>query len=331
MRFAYKKFRDDRYDICTQDELAEKSGVGVAIIKNMESGRKKVKPDDDSLPILCEVLNLNAEDYFVRDTTTISVFSNKGGSGKTSIVASLGDVLTSEFDKRVLLIDSDQQMNLTKHFGMLEYPYADTQNLYTAFAKQESIENYIIKTSYKNLDIVLSHYNLGKLESALPTLSYKEKRFRNIIEDIKNSGYYDYIIVDCNPTLSMWNNIILSGCDKVIIPLECTPFGFGGVENVVSYVLETKKEMYEAGRLKLDILGIVISKFDRRIKMSESIAEITAKMFSSEGYLFDTKIPIDVSVTKAQSEEKPLSCSFNKSNAYIAFQKLAKEVIQRGL
>lgn len=330
MKFAYEKFRNDRFEICTQDELAEKSSVSVAIIKNMESGRKKVKYGDENLAILCEVLNLDPDNYFVRSTSTVAFFSNKGGSGKTSITACLSDVMTQEFDKRILLIDSDQQMNLTKHFGMLEHPYADTKNLYTAFSKQESIEDYIINTPHKNLDIVISHYNLGKLEPSLPTLSYREKRFRNIIEDVKNKGIYDYIFVDCNPTLSIWNNIILSGCDSVIIPLECTPFGFGGVENVVSYVLETKKEMYEAGRLKLDILGIVISKFDRRIKMSESIAEITAKMFEQEGYLFETKIPIDVSVTKAQSEEKPLSHSFNKSNAYMAFKRLAEEVMKRG-
>lgn len=330
MKFAYEKFKNDRYDICTQDELAEKAGISVAIIKNMESGRKKVKPDDEYLVELCNVLNLNPDNYWLRETRVVAMFSNKGGSGKSSITAGICDVMANDMKLRILMIDSDQQMNLTKNFGMLEHPYADTKNLYTAFANQDSIKNYIINTEYNNLDIVISHYNIGKLEPSLPSLSYREKRFRNIIEEVKNDGVYDYIFVDCNPTLSIWNNIILSGCDSVIIPLECTPFGFGGVENVVSYVLETKKEMYEAGRLNLDILGIVISKFDRRIKMSESIAEITAKMFEQEGYLFDTKIPIDVSVTKSQSEEKPLSQSFGKSNVYMAFQKLAEEVVKRG-
>lgn len=329
MIFSYEKLKGDRLKHMQQEEIAEKTGISLSVIKNIESGRKKITPDSQELIKICSVLNLDAEDYFVRETKILSLFSNKGGSGKTTTAANLSFVLSKEKGLRILMVDVDQQMNLTKHYGLLNNSYADEKNIYKAFVNQESIKRHIISTGYDGLDIVTSHYDVGKIEVMLPTMSYREQKFSNILEGIKNEGYYDLIIIDMNPSFSMLNHIVLCATDAVIIPLEATAFGLGGIDNVIEFVEAIQKESLLSGKHKLEILGVVISKFDRRLKMSEAIANVAGQLFDNKGYMFETRIGIDASVGKCQIEEKPLGINYNKSNANLAFKEFADEVMQR--
>lgn len=329
MIFSYEKLKNERMKQMQQEELAEKTGITLSIIKNIESGRKKITLDSQELISICEVLKLNPEDYFVRETKILSLFSNKGGSGKTTTAANVSHVLATEKNLRILMIDMDQQMNLTKHYGLLNNSYADEKNVYKAFVNQESIKNHIISTGYENLDIVTSHYNVGKIEVMLPTMSYRETKFMNILEEVKSDGYYDLIIIDMNPSFSMMNHIILCATDAVIIPLEATAFGLGGIDNVIEFVETIQRESMLSGKHKLDVLGVIISKFDRRLKMSDAIANVAGQLFDDKGYMFNSRIGIDASIGKCQIEEKPLGVNYSKSNAYLAFKDFADEVIKR--
>lgn len=326
MKFTHEKFRNTRFDMCTQDELAEKTGISVSIIKNMESGRKRVKRDDENLAIMCDVLNLNIDDFFTRSCKVISCFNNKGGVGKTSLVTNIATVLVSEFDKRVLIIDCDAQANVTQNFNMVMVKDYDTKNLYNAFVNQESIESYIVNTGYDGLDMVLGHSKVSLIEPMLPTLPYKEQRFKNIINDVKDSGEYDFILCDTSPVLSMFNNIILRSCDGIIIPFEPEPLSLGGIGNTLEYIDQIKEdEKLSPDRNKINVMGIVINKYDARTNITKAITEVVEKLYDK--LLFKTKIPIDVSVKNSQSEKLPISINYSKSRVYEALTSLAEEII----
>lgn len=329
IRFAYEKFKIARKNIMEQEELANKTGITLSIIKNIESDRKKITPDNEDFHNICNVLNLNVEDYFVRDTKVISMFSNKGGSGKTTIAGNLAFTLVKEKNMKVLMIDVDQQMNLTKYYGLLNNTYSDSKNIYNAFVEQTSIKPHIIHTEYENLDIVTSHYNVGKIEVMLPTMAYREQKMTNILSEIKNEGYYDFIIIDLNPSFSMLNHVVLCATDYVIIPLEATAFGLGGIDNVVEFVETIQKESLMSGKHRLDILGVIISKFDKRLKIANAIASVATQLFDDKNYMFDTKIVNAAVVGRSQVEEKPVGINYAKTEVHCNFIDFADEVVKR--
>ena len=329
MIFSHEKLKSERIKAMQQEDLANETGISLSVIKNIECGRKKITPDSPELIKICSVLNLNPEEYFVRATKIISLFSNKGGAGKTTIAANLSYVLAKEEGARVLMIDTDQQMNLTKYYGLLNATNSDTKNIYEAFVNQESIKEHIVNTEYENLDIVTSHYNVGRIEVMLPTMSYREVKFLNILDEVKKEGYYDYVIIDMNPSLSMFNHIILCATDSVIIPLEATAFGLGGIENVIEFVETIQKESMLSGKHKLTILGVVISKFQKALKLSKAIANVADQLFDDKGYMFDTKIKFESPVGKSQLEEKPIGVNHSSSEVYLHFKEFAKEVVKR--
>lgn len=329
MIFSYEKLKSERLKQMQQEDLARETDISLSIIKNIESGRKKITPESPELIRICEVLSLNPDDYFVRDTKIVSLFTNKGGAGKTTIAANLSYALAKEEGARVLMIDTDQQMNLTKYYGLLNSTNGDNKNIYEAFVNQESIKNHIVNTDYENLDIVTSHYNVGRIEVMLPTMAYREAKFLNILEEVKSEGYYDYIIIDMNPSFSMFNHIILCATDYVVIPLEATAFGLGGIENVIEFVETIRRESMLSGKHRLRVLGVVISKFQKSLKLSNAIASVADQLFDDKGYMFDTKIKFEAPVGKSQLEEKPLGVNHSKTEVYLHFKELAKEVIKR--
>ena len=329
MIFSHEKLKNERMAHMQQEELAEKTGISLSVIKNIESGRKKITPESIELIKICNVLDLNPENCFVRNTKIISLFTNKGGAGKTTIAANLSHVLAKEENARVLMIDTDQQMNLTKYYGLLNSTNPDNTNIYEAFVNQDSVKNHIINTDYENLDIVISHYNVGRIEVMLPTMAYRETKFSNILEEVKSDGYYDYVIIDMNPSFSMFNHIILCATDYVIIPLEATAFGLGGIENVIEFVETIQKESLMSSKHKISILGVIISKFQKSLKLSNAIASVADQLFDDKGYMFDTKIKFEAPVGKSQLEEKPIGVNYSKSEIYLQFKEFAKEVTKR--
>lgn len=323
MRFDRESFKKLRYSRYTQEELANIMGISVETIKNIESGRRKVDIENQELTKACQILGAKISDYFIKDSLVVPFLSNKGGSTKTTTCANIGYTLAREYDKRILLIDTDLQQNLTQHFNI---DIDDNKNFYVAFHNKESLSKHIRKTSYDNIDIITSHDALSMLETELTGMELREFRMRQILQPVIDEGIYDFILIDCNPSLNLLNRSILYASNKIVIPLEPSAFGLRGIQYIVEFV-EKVRENYDG----LSIMGILVNKFDNRKRVPKDVLEVVEEVFGDRKLLFKTKIPVDTGIEQCQMMGEPLGVSFSKSRANLAFIELTKEVIERGV
>lgn len=322
MRFLGEKWKLDRCKYCTQEELAGRTGLRLEIVRNIESGRKKVNTEHPEFMAMCKALELNPVDYFVRDTKVITFLSNKGGSTKTTSCANLAYVLATKFDKKILLIDTDLQQNLTQHYGIM--PQRE-RNFYTAFVKDHmNVQRHIRPTGYDNIDIITGHDNLSIIESDLANMAFKEFRMKEMLEPLLEIGEYDFIMVDCNPSLNSLNTSILFATHGLVVPLIPTAFGRSGLELIVSFY---KSISHRAEHLQL--LGVLVNRYDQRKRVPRDVIQLVTEQFGESSTLFKTYIPEDASVDKAQLMGEPLAISFKDSRATVAFESFAEEFLKR--
>ena len=257
-------------------------------------------------------------------TVTICFTNNKGGSGKSTTCSNLGAAM-ARAGKKVLLVDGDMQLHLSLAFfpedWVLEHAQGE-KNLYHAIGKQEDLTDYIVHTPYENLDLVPSSTLMSSVEYELFTKWQREFILRKCLQKIKDSGVYDYILIDAPPTLGGWVMNILCASDYVILPVEASPWGLFGLGNMFEF-LDSVEEI--APDLKLG--GIVITKVDTRKNYFKQTMETLKEM---EGiYLFESFIRVDSSIEWSQDSSEPV-VEFKKSSRsakeYIA---LAEEVMDR--
>lgn len=300
----------------TQLELSEATGVNLSVIKSQETGRSDMNHEylqkiADGLGV--DIGEIYIEDY--RDTKVITVANNKGGSGKTSVVASLGHTL-SEMGKKVLLIDSDMQMNLSYSYGFER----DRMNLNEAIVKEEDLSGYIKRTEFENLDMIISDFEMATIEMHLFTKTLRETVFKRLLKKTVESGAYDFIIIDTNPTLGMLNLNILNATDYVIVPVEMSAFGILGLEVLIKFINQAQ-EINE----KLELAGVLRTKVDKRESITSEADEVLMDVFGDK--IFDAYIPIDTNVKKAQWERLPLNVFNKSSRANKQYMKFAKELM----
>lgn len=324
MKFLNEEFKIDRSKMYTQTELAEKSGVSFEVIKNIETGRKSIQTEQgyEYFKQMCDAIGVKPEQYLAKDTKVICFLSNKGGSTKTTSCGNLAFSLAYEHNKRILLIDTDLQQNLTQHYGM---ETMSDKNFYLSFIRNESIENHIRPTGYDNIDIVTGHDALSMLEMDMMKVEFREYRVKEILEELISKNIYDYIMIDCNPSLNMLNTSILFATDGLIVPLNPTAFGKMGIEYIVNFYKGIQKRSS-----RLNLLGVVVNKYDHRKRIPRDVVQLVKEQFGESNVLFKTMIPEDANVDKAQMMEEPLAISFPTTRAAISFNDLAKEVIERG-
>ncbi|OHW61277.1 sporulation initiation inhibitor protein Soj [Andreesenia angusta] len=309
-----KKLRLERG--MTQVELAEATGVNVSVIKSQETGRSDM--NYDYLLKIAEGLGVDIGDIYIedyRETKVITVANNKGGSGKTSVVASLGHTL-SDMGKKVLLIDSDMQMNLSYSYGFER----DRMNLNEAIVNEEDLGGYIRKTDFDNLDIIISDFEMATIEMHLFTKTLRETVFKRLLRKTVESGVYDFIIIDTNPTLGMLNLNILNASDYVIVPVEMSAFGILGLEVLIKFINQAQ-EINE----KLELAGVLRTKVDKRESITSEADEVLMDVFGEK--IFDAYIPIDTNVKKAQWERQPLNVFNKSSRANKQYTRFAKELM----
>ena len=254
----------------------------------------------------------------------IALVNQKGGVGKTTtsinLTASLG-VLR----KKVLLIDLDPQGNATTGVGINK---ADVEkSTYDLLIDCAELEETIIKTKFKNLYIIPATINLAGVDIELMEKSKIEPGFirnaqlRKKIE--KTKELFDYIIIDCPPSLGILTTNALTACDSVIIPVQCEFFALEGIMQLLNTIMLAQKKLNPT----LDIEGVLLTMLDSRTNLGLEVVEEIKSYFKERVY--DTIIPRLVRLSEAPSHGKPILAYDPKSRGTEAYLNLAKEVIER--
>ena len=255
----------------------------------------------------------------MKETVTICFANNKGGSGKSTTCSNVGYGLTL-LDKKVLLIDGDMQLNLSLSLfdedQVLEFAKS-TKNLYYGIKEQKDLKDYIVSTRFKNLDLIPSSTLMSSIEYELFTKWQRECILRNGIQSIKDSGEYDYILIDAPPTLGGWVMNILVASDQVVIPVEASPWGLFGLANMFDYINVVHD-------MAPELLGVVITKVDMRKNYFKQTMDTLEGLDGVR--IFESNIKVDSSIEWAQDNSTPVIAYKKSCRSAKEYMDLAKEV-----
>jgi len=246
----------------------------------------------------------------------IAVANQKGGVGKTTsainISASLG-----HFGKKTLLIDADPQGNSTSGIGIDKNSVKSS--FYDALIGNANIKSTISKTNFKNLYICPCNIELAGAEIELVGLSEREFQFNNIVSQISKD--FDFIIVDCPPSLGLITINILAGSDSILVPLQCEYFALEGLSQLVS----TVKKIKSSYNTNLEIEGVVLTMYDGRTNLTLQVASEIKKYFGNK--VFSTPIPRSVRLGEAPSYGEPILYYDKHSKCNLAYLKITEQII----
>lgn len=255
-------------------------------------------------------------------TVTVCFANNKGGSGKSTTCCNMGYEL-SRMGYRVLLIDGDMQMNLSLSFFTEDEVLTAAQNgknIYSAVSGQKSVDDYIFKTRYENIDVVPSSSLMSGIEYELFTKWQREFILTKCLKDVKESGKYDFILMDAPPTLGGWVMNMLCASDYLLIPVEASPWGLFGLANMFEF-FENVKQIAPT----VSLLGVVITKVDSR---KNYFKQTIQALESTEGvHLFENYIRVDSSIEWAQDNSMPVGAFKASARSAKEYRALTEEVI----
>ncbi len=257
-------------------------------------------------------------------TRVICFANNKGGSGKSTTCTNLAYAL-AQLGKRVLVIDGDMQMNATLGFfpeeSVLEMAVSE-RNLYHAIKQQADLTDYIVPTPYEGVDMVVSSSLMSGMEYELFTKWQREFILRKCLAPVRDSGRYDYILIDAPPTLGGWVMNILCAADELIVPVEASPWGLFGLANMFEFL----REVTQISDCRL--LGILVTKVDTRKNYVRQTHETLREM---EGvHIFETFIKVDSAIEWSQDHSMPVMAYKRSSRGAKEFAALATEVEANG-
>lgn len=261
----------------------------------------------------------------MKETKVICFTNNKGGSGKSTTCSNVGCAMAMT-GKKVLLIDADMQLNLSLSFftedEVLEFATGD-KNLYQAIKALKDLSDYIVTTSYENLDLIPSSTLMSSIEYELFTKWQRELILKRCLENVRASGVYDYILIDAPPTLGGWVMNVLCASDQVIIPVEASPWGLFGLANMFDFLNEVKQISTD-----LKLMGIVVTKVDTRKNYFKQTLETLKEM--EDIHLFESYIRVDSSIEWSQDNSAPVVAYKKSSRSAKEYTALAEEVLEIG-
>jgi chromosome partitioning protein len=226
---------------------------------------------------------------------TIAIANQKGGVGKTTTAINLSASLAST-GKRILLIDIDPQGNATNGFGFEQNKLEKT--IYEVLIGKEEIEDAILQTEIPNLSLLPANINLVGAEIELVNFVGREKILKQRIAPIKNQ--YDFIIIDCPPSLGLLTVNALTCADSVLIPVQCEYYALEGLSKLLNTIHMVRKALNP----ELGIEGVLLTMFDSRLRLSNQVAAEIWKLFGDKA--FKTVINRNVRLSEAPSHGKPI-------------------------
>ncbi|HJD65105.1 MAG TPA: AAA family ATPase [Rickettsia endosymbiont of Diachasma alloeum] len=248
----------------------------------------------------------------------ISVVNQKGGVAKTTTTVNLATALAA-MDKKVLVIDLDPQGNSSTGFGVSQQQRKNT--IYQALTNIIKLKDTIIATNIPNLEIITSNTNLSAAELDLIELEEREYILMKLLEEIKVS--YDYIIIDCPPSLNLLTINALVAGDEVLIPMQCDFYSLEGL----SHLLKTVEIVEKRLNPKIKIAGILFTMYDRRNRLTEQVEEDVRSCLGE--LVFKTVIPRNIKLSEAPSYGKPAIIYDYKCAGAVAYMELTKEILGR--
>ena len=248
----------------------------------------------------------------------VAVFNQKGGVGKTTTVVNLAAALGAK-GKKTLLIDVDPQGNSTSGVGIdkseVEY------STYDMLINSVSARAILLETDFKNLDLLPADMNLAGAEIELAELENRNKILKKAIATLVMD--YDYIIIDCPPSLGLLSINALVAADTLIVPLQCEYYALEGLSQLVNTVRTVKREYNK----HLELEGVLFTMYDSRLKLTQQVVEEVNKYFPNKTY--KTMIPRSVKIAEAPSFGKPVIYYEKYSKASFAYKKFTDEFLKK--
>ena len=246
----------------------------------------------------------------------ISVANQKGGVGKTTTTVNLSTILAKK-GKKVLLIDTDPQGNATSGLGVSK----DVElSVYDILIGDTEFDETLQETAIKNLKVCPSNISLAGAEVQLVSMMSREQRLKTKLDKIKDQ--YDYILIDCPPSLGLVTLNAFTASDSVLIPVQCEYFALEGVGQLLNTVNLVKKHLNK----NLEIEGALLTMYDARTNLSNQVVKEVKKYF--EDKVYKTVIPRNVRLSEAPSYGMPITVYDPRSKGAKAYEKFAKELLK---
>jgi len=249
----------------------------------------------------------------------IAVANQKGGVGKTTTVVNLGASLAAA-ERRTLILDCDPQANTTGALGFPRNPAR--RSLYHGLILDEAPERLIQKTQVEGLDLIPADKNLAGATIELVAMEEREFRLRKFLEHLRSA--YEFILLDCPPSLDLLTLNSLAACDTVLVPIQCEYLALEGVSELLDTLMRIRRTLNR----DLGIEGILLTMYDERTTLSKQVSSDLRSFFGQQ--VFSTVIPRNVRLAEAPSHGKPIIFYDIHSTGAASYIQLAREVIANG-